>query len=111
MVVTLNTRAAHAKSNTPALVTAAASLGPEATFMPVEINGFSRPDRCTRKVPTCKHDGVWYIERAGERGRENLLRRGHCFFSIEGGTYVSIYTLPDRMLERSSARRASTANR
>jgi hypothetical protein len=101
-MVTLNTRAAHAKSDTPALVTAAASLGPEATFMPAEINEFSRPDWCTRKVRTCKHDGVWYIERAGERGRENLLRRGHSFFSTEEAYTVSIYTLPDRMLERSS---------
>lgn len=89
-MVTLNTRAAHAKSNTPALVTAAASLGPEATFMPVKINESSRPDRGTREVPTCKHDGVWYIERAGERGRENLPRRGHSFFSISGA-YTRVF--------------------
>ena len=55
----------------PALVTAAASLGPEATFMPIDYTIRVRINNI--KEPTCKHDGVIYVKQAGKRSGEDLL--------------------------------------
>ena len=63
---------------TPALVTAAASFGPAATFMP-ERKPVSQRDERTRETDcfTCQHDGVIYPEELGERGCENGLGGRH----------------------------------
>lgn len=70
--------------DSPAFVTAAASLGPAATFMPVERFNEDEINFKLGRVHTCEHDGVIYAKEGGERGREDGLGRGHLGEGKEG---------------------------
>ena len=82
----------------PALVTAAASFGPAATFMPVSERQYlplplkecsREKDRCVSL--TCEHDGVLDAEELRQRSLEDLGRRRHFVFKSydDGGSKVS----------------------